>query len=94
MTKLSVNVNKIATLRNSRGGAEPNLMRFVNKIIACGVHGITVHPRADERHITRDDAFEIGTKVQSVETNFEGDIREDFLDLTLSANPPNAPLSL
>lgn len=92
MTKLSVNVNKIATLRNSRGGDEPNLLHLVNKICSYGVHGITVHPRADQRHITREDAFAVAKAVVDQETNFEGDIREDFLDLTLKAKPTQCTL--
>ena len=92
MTKLSVNVNKIATLRNSRQGSEPNLMYFVNKIIGYGAHGITVHPRADQRHITRQDAIDVAQQVTSVETNFEGDLREDFLDLTLAMKPTQCTL--
>jgi pyridoxine 5-phosphate synthase len=92
MTKLSVNVNKIATLRNSRQGTEPNLLYFVNKIIEYGAHGITVHPRADQRHITRQDAIDIANHVKKVETNFEGDIREDFLDLTLKMKPTQCTL--
>ena len=91
-TKLSVNVNKIATLRNSRGGGEPDLIYFVNKIIGYGVDGITIHPRADERHITRQDAFAISKNITDIETNFEGDIREDFLDLTLTLCPTQCTL--
>jgi pyridoxine 5-phosphate synthase len=92
VTKLSVNVNKIATLRNSRGGLEPNLMNLVHKIVDFGAHGITVHPRADQRHITRQDAVDVATQVKTVETNFEGDIREDFLDLTLKMKPTQCTL--
>jgi len=92
MTRLSVNINKIATLRNSRGGHEPNLLFFAQKIIEFGAHGITVHPRADERHIKRSDAREIAREIKSVETNFEGDIREDFLDLVLECKPDQCTL--
>jgi len=92
MTKLSVNVNKIATLRNSRGGDEPNLMNLVHKIIGYGAEGITVHPRADQRHITRQDAIDVAEQVKSVETNFEGDLREDFLDLTVKMKPTQCTL--
>lgn len=92
MTKLSVNVNKIATLRNSRGGDEPNLMRFVHRVIALGAEGITVHPRADRRHITPEDARAVVREVKTVETNFEGDIREDFLDLVLECRPTQCTL--
>jgi pyridoxine 5-phosphate synthase len=92
MAKLSVNVNKIATLRNSRGGDEPNLMRFVHRIVALGVDGITVHPRADRRHITPEDARAVAREVVAVETNFEGDVREEFLDLVLECRPTQCTL--
>jgi pyridoxine 5-phosphate synthase len=92
MTKLSVNVNKIATLRNSRGGDEPNLMTFVERIVSLGVDGITVHPRADRRHITPEDARAVAREVKTVETNFEGDIREEFLDLLLECRPTQCTL--
>lgn len=92
MAKLSVNVNKIATLRNSRGGDEPNLMRFVHRIVALGVDGITVHPRADRRHITPEDARAVAREVVTVETNFEGDVREEFLDLVLECHPTQCTL--
>jgi len=92
MAKLSVNVNKIATLRNSRGGNEPELMRFVHRIVTLGADGITVHPRADRRHITPADAREVAREVRAVETNFEGDIREEFLDLVLECRPSQCTL--
>jgi pyridoxine 5-phosphate synthase len=92
MAKLSVNVNKIATLRNSRGGNEPNLMQFVHRIVALGVDGITVHPRADRRHITPEDARAVAREVRTVETNFEGDVREEFLDLVLECHPTQCTL--
>ena len=59
MTRLSVNVNKIATLRNSRGGTLPNLLKVTEDIVAFGADGITVHPRPDERHITYKDVIDI-----------------------------------
>jgi pyridoxine 5-phosphate synthase len=92
MVKLSVNVNKIATLRNSRGGGEPDLMAFVGHILAFGAQGITVHPRADRRHITPEDARAVARDVTTVETNFEGDIREEFLDLVLECRPTQCTL--
>ena len=92
MAKLSVNVNKIATLRNSRGGGTPDLMGFVGHIIAFGAQGITVHPRADRRHITPDDARAVARGVKTVETNFEGDVREEFLDLVLECRPTQCTL--
>jgi pyridoxine 5-phosphate synthase len=92
MAKLSVNVNKIATLRNSRGGDAPNLMDFVRRIVGYGADGITVHPRADQRHITPADARAVAREVRSVETNFEGDVREEFLDLVLECRPTQCTL--
>jgi pyridoxine 5-phosphate synthase len=92
MAKLSVNVNKIATLRNSRGGGTPDLMTFVGHIIALGAQGITVHPRADRRHITPEDARAVARGVNAVETNFEGDVREEFLDLVLECRPTQCTL--
>lgn len=92
MAKLSVNVNKIATLRNSRGGHEPNLMRFVQNILSFGAEGITVHPRADRRHITPEDARAVAQGVTQAETNFEGDVREEFLDLVLECRPAQCTL--
>lgn len=92
MTKLSVNVNKIATLRNARGGNVPNLIALCHKIISYGAQGITIHPRADERHITRADAITIGQTKFEVETNFEGDLREDFVHLVLKQCPTQCTL--
>ena len=92
MAKLSVNVNKIATLRNSRGGREPDLMAFVRRIVGFGAEGITVHPRADRRHITPEDARAVAREVTAVETNFEGDVREEFLDLVLECRPTQCTL--
>lgn len=92
MTKLSVNINKIATLRNSRQGLEPHLVQFAHKIVTYGAHGITIHPRADERHITRQDVFDISREITAVETNFEGDLREGFLDLVFSLRPTQCTL--
>lgn len=91
-TKLSVNINKIATLRNSRGTDAPNLVSFAQKFIEHGAEGITIHPRADERHITRKDAGDIAKAITSVETNFEGDIREDFLDMVFKHKPEQCTL--
>lgn len=97
--RLSVNVNKIATLRNARGGTVPDLLDGVKQIIAAGAQSITAHPRADRRHITPQDIQDIHTHVtahnreldqdsqQHVELNWEGDLREEFLDL-VAAYPP------
>jgi pyridoxine 5-phosphate synthase len=92
MTKLSVNINKIATLRNSRGGDEPSVMAFAHKIVSFGAEGITVHPRADRRHITPEDARSVAREIATVETNFEGDLREEFLDLVLTCRPTQCTL--
>lgn len=90
--KLSVNVNKIALLRNSRGHDAPNVLSFAQKIVSYGAHGITVHPRADRRHITPDDARAVSRHITTVETNFEGDLREEFLELTLDLKPTQCTL--
>jgi pyridoxine 5-phosphate synthase len=90
--KLSVNVNKIALLRNSRGHDAPNVLSFAQKIVSYGAHGITIHPRADRRHITPDDARAVARHITTVETNFEGDIREEFVELTLELRPTQCTL--
>ncbi|AOY67742.1 pyridoxine 5'-phosphate synthase [Xanthomonas euvesicatoria pv. euvesicatoria] len=73
-TQLSVNVNKIAVLRNSRGGADPDVVQAARACIAAGAHGITVHPRPDQRHIRADDVLALSalTRAQAVEFNIEG----------------------
>jgi len=85
MVRLSVNVNKIATLRNARGGAVPSVVEAVEVCIAAGVPGITVHPRADRRHITPEDVRAIARVLQGrpekIEFNIEGDPRPELLDL-------------
>jgi pyridoxine 5-phosphate synthase len=83
-TTLSVNVNKLALLRNSRGSNYPDLLYFVRKIIALGVKGITVHPRQDERHVTRQDVRDITELLRGftdVEFNIESYPSEEFLAL-------------
>ena len=93
--KLSVNVNKIATLRNSRGGTEPNLLDAVAVCIKAGAPGITVHPRADARHIRRSDVFEVAERLKAtphVEYNIEGDPRPDLLELVLRVRPTQCTL--
>ena len=96
MTKLSVNVNKVATLRNSRGGREPNVVEAVAVCIAAGAPGITVHPRADRRHITPDDVRAIGRAVHQapapIEYNVEGDPRPELLDLVEEVRPDQCTL--
>jgi pyridoxine 5-phosphate synthase len=100
MIQLSVNVNKVATLRNSRGGAEPSLTRAVEVCVDAGAPGITVHPRADERHVRRADVPEVaavlagrpGPGGRPVELNIEGDPRPDFIDLVLATRPAQCTL--
>ena len=75
MTKLSVNINKIATLRNARGGNVPDLIKTAIDIERFGAQGITVHPRPDERHIRYNDVYQL-KKVLSTEFNIEGNPRE------------------
>jgi pyridoxine 5-phosphate synthase len=94
--KLSVNVNKVATLRNSRGGRMPSVIEAVRVCIDAGAPGITVHPRADARHITRADVFEIADELAllrgKVELNIEGDPRSDLLALVRDVRPDQCTL--
>ena len=96
MVRLSVNVNKVATLRTSRGGRTPSVIDAVGVSVAAGAPGITVHPRADRRHITPDDVREIArvlrTLPPSVEFNIEGDPRADLLDLVEEVRPDQCTL--
>ena len=95
MTKLSVNLNKIALLRNSRGRDFPSVVGFAKQFIALGVHGITVHPRQDERHITRQDARDLGellAQYPEIEFNIEGYPSEDFLALVEACKPEQCTL--
>ncbi len=92
MTKLSVNVNKIATLRNSRGGSQPSVTEFAAAAIASGAHGITVHPRPDERHIRRTDVFELRDIVRDVEFNIEGYPDDRYMQIVYEARPDQATL--
>ena len=80
MTKLSVNINKIATLRNSRGGNVPNLLKVASDIESFGAEGITIHPRPDERHIRYQDARDL-KKIVTTEYNIEGNPIQSFLNL-------------
>jgi pyridoxine 5-phosphate synthase len=82
MTRLSVNINKIATLRNSRGGNTPNVLEAAINCQKFGAQGITVHPRPDERHIRRQDVFEIRPHI-STEFNIEGYPGEDFIQMVI-----------
>jgi pyridoxine 5-phosphate synthase len=90
-TRLSVNVNKIATLRNARGGSIPDLLQAVTRIQSFGVQGITVHPRPDERHITYQDVRDLRPLVHS-EFNIEGYPSEDFIKLVLDVKPEQVTL--
>jgi len=92
MTKLSVNINKIATLRNSRGGNNPDLIQVAKDCERFGAQGITVHPRPDERHIRYNDVFEL-KKVVTTEFNIEGNCQEQkFIDLVLANKPEQVTL--
>jgi pyridoxine 5-phosphate synthase len=99
MIRLSVNVNKVATLRNSRGGSVPSVTQAVDVCLDAGAPGITVHPREDERHIRRSDVTEIAAQLEAraarrhgVEFNIEGDPRPAFLDLVLAVRPDQCTL--
>ncbi len=91
MTKLSVNINKIATLRNARGGNVPDVIAVALDIERFGADGITVHPRPDERHIRFDDVRQL-KKVISTELNVEGYPSEDFMALVMEARPAQVTL--
>lgn len=91
MTKLSVNINKIATLRNSRGGNTPNLLKVAKDIESFGAQGITIHPRPDERHIRYQDAYDLKSSVQT-EYNIEGNPIEAFKKLVLNIKPTQVTL--
>jgi pyridoxine 5-phosphate synthase len=96
MIKLSVNVNKVATLRNARGGSLPSVLEAVRVIVRAGAPGITVHPRADARHITSSDVREVAALLASeaagVEFNIEGDPRPDLLALVHEVKPTQCTL--
>src|SRR5439155_17457559 len=96
MARLSVNVNKVATLRNSRGGTEPNVLEAVDVCVAAGAPGITVHPRADRRHITPEDvraiAVALRRKAIHVEFNIEGDPRPELIELVEEVRPDQCTL--
>lgn len=99
MTKLSVNINKIATLRNARGGAVPNVLQVALDCERWGAQGITVHPRPDERHIRRSDVQELAPAI-TTEFNIEGYPSSEFLDMVCQVRPtqvtlvPDAPDAL
>lgn len=91
MTKLSVNINKIATLRNARGGDFPSVTEAAVKIQEFGAQGITIHPRPDERHITRKDVYDLKTLVYT-EFNIEGNPHRSFIDMVLEVKPEQVTL--
>ena len=91
MTNLSVNINKIATLRNARGGNMPNLIEVAMDVQRFGAHGVTVHPRPDERHIKYQDAYDL-KNVVTTEYNIEGNPIESFLEMVLSIQPTQVTL--
>jgi pyridoxine 5-phosphate synthase len=105
MVRLSVNVNKVATLRNSRGGTVPSVLEAVHVVLAAGTPGVTVHPRADARHITRADVLDIAAALAAwraapdgaaihgpVEFNIEGDPRQDLMALVHEVRPDQCTL--
>jgi len=91
MTKLSVNINKIATLRNARGGNVPDLLKVAADVQNFGAAGITIHPRPDERHIRYQDARDL-VRVVHTEYNIEGNPRDHFMDLVLECKPTQVTL--
>ena len=91
MTKLSVNINKIATIRNARGGESPNVVEAAIDCQKFGADGVTIHPRPDERHITKKDVYDI-KPIISTEFNIEGYPSEDFINMVLEVNPEQVTL--
>lgn len=91
MTKLSVNINKIATLRNARGGDVPSVTQVAVDAEKFGAQGITVHPRPDERHITRQDVYDLKPLV-TTEFNIEGNPQKAFVDMVLEVKPHQVTL--
>jgi len=91
MTSLSVNINKLATIRNARGGNNPDLIKWAEKIQSLGAHGITIHPRPDERHIRRQDVYALQPVIQK-EFNIEGYPNQSFLNLIQEVRPDQCTL--
>lgn len=91
MTKLSVNINKIATLRNSRGGNVPDLLQVAKDVQKFGAQGITIHPRPDERHIKYKDVYDL-KPIVTTEYNIEGNPIEKFIDIILKVKPTQVTL--
>lgn len=96
MVRLSVNVNKVATIRNSRGGRLPDPLEAARTCVEAGAHGVTVHPRADQRHVRRTDVSAIASYLLPhrgrVEFNIEGDPRPDLLDMVRTVQPDQCTL--
>ena len=91
MTKLSVNINKIATIRNARGGELPSVTEAAIKLQEFGAQGITIHPRPDERHITKKDVYDLKPLVYT-EFNIEGNPHRPFIDMVLEVKPEQVTL--
>jgi len=91
MTKLSVNINKIATLRNARGGNVPDVLKVAVDVQRFGADGVTIHPRPDERHIRYQDARDLKSLVQT-EYNIEGNPMDNFINLVLECRPTQVTL--
>ncbi len=91
MTKLSVNINKIATIRNARGGTLPSVTEAAVRLQNFGAEGITVHPRPDQRHITRQDVYDLKPLI-TTEFNIEGNPHRPFLDMVLEVKPEQVTL--
>ena len=95
MTRLSINLNKIALLRNSRGSDFPNLLDFARLCINAGAHGLTIHPRPDQRHATYVDVYDLAALVsehQNIELNIEGNPTDKFLQVVLDTQPTQCTL--
>jgi pyridoxine 5-phosphate synthase len=93
MTRLSVNINKIALLRNSRGGNVPDVVQFAIDCERYGAQGITVHPRPDERHIRRADVYALA-QVVTTEFNIEGYPSDDLIKMVLDVKPTQACITI
>ena len=91
MTKLSVNINKIATIRNARGGETPNIVKAAINCQKFGADGITIHPRPDERHITKKDVYDI-KPIITTEYNIEGYPSSDFIKMVTQVKPEQVTL--
>src|SRR5216117_1816151 len=96
MVRLSINVNKVATLRNARGGRVPSVVEAAEVCVSAGAPGITVHPRADRRHITPDDVRDIARALEGrrpdIELNIEGDPRPELIALVRNVHPDQCTL--